>query len=710
MKNLLSRLLHRYENKAEFEALKARFLLIICIASLFIIPCSIAYTAYLNLHSPDMGYSLNYKVIISLIVLFIIIVAVLAVLVSGHFSIAAHALFIAVQVLHWIIIFNDISPVLSRIDTIFGLIAVLSMAPIVFTRRPAGIFIYGGVNITVIVLFMLNLNRQNLVSWGQAQDVIADGTMSVIIVTIVTYNVFFITRRALLSMNRNRLRMERANEELHATNEELESTMEELIATNEEYEAQNEELVVSQHSLQASEMELRAIFNATHDAMMIHDLEGNILEVNDRFLEWFGITRDVAVSINIGDVGPDDFNVEEAGEYWRRAVNGEDVLFEWRARKRDGSRIVAEVGLKTFERRGKVVIIAGIRDITDRIAAQENLKRREEQYRLLFETANDAIFTMHDEVCIACNNRTLTMYDCTREDIIGKSSWDLSPSKQPDGSDSQQAARERMKAALSGTPQVFQWLHCRKNGTPFYAEVSLNRIEIADGVFLQAIVRDIDERVKAEQEMMASLNEKTLLIREIHHRVKNNMQVISSLLNIQLMNTGSNELEVHLRDAIARIHSMAKIHEKIYSAENFSRIDMGAYIMELYRDIVNLFLKDPESIEVIGRLDPVPLGVDQAVPCGLLINEVLTNSIKHGCAEGRRSVIELGISIHEGYVTLIIADDGPGMTATTMPGKKPGTAGMQIINALARQLSAEISVTADNGTRYEVRFPYRSGN
>ncbi len=216
------------------------------------------------------------------------------------------------------------------------------------------------------------------------------------------------------------------------------------------------------------------------------------------------------------------------------------------------------------------------------------------------------------------------------------------------------------------------------------------------------------ELLESQEIISEALEEKTVLIKEIHHRVKNNMQIVSSLLNLQAQSIEDPRIRQPITDAVSRIHSMALIHEKIYRADNFTKINMAAYLSDLTDEIIQLYSQSPDEIQVVSRLEPIHLCVDQAIPCGILINEILTNSIKHGCRYPSNCSIELAMSSFDGRVTLIIADSGPGIEKEILANGSRKTMGMQIIEALAQQLNADLAVDVENGTRFTIQFTERA--
>jgi len=234
------------------------------------------------------------------------------------------------------------------------------------------------------------------------------------------------------------------------------------------------------------------------------DLQGRVTFSNRLGFEWFGYSKkDFEAGMNVVEMLAQEDRLR-AKETIQRVLKGEVLPYrEYTARRKDGRTFSALVTTRAVFKNDQVVgFVGAIMDFSDHRQAEEKLRENEHRYRTLFESAGDAIFLMDREHFVDCNQQTLTMFAVERQGIIGRSPIDFSPPLQPDGRKSSEKAREKIAAAFAGRSQFFEWTHTRADGTPFAAEVRLNRVELGSDYFLQAIVRDISERVKAAESIL----------------------------------------------------------------------------------------------------------------------------------------------------------------------------------------------------------------
>jgi PAS domain S-box-containing protein len=221
----------------------------------------------------------------------------------------------------------------------------------------------------------------------------------------------------------------------------------------------------------------------------------------------------------------------------------------------------------------------------------------------------------------------------------------------------------------------------------------------------RGVDKDITERINAERRIRESLGEKEILLKEIHHRVKNNLQVISGLLYLQEEHVHDPLALEAFRESRTRIASMALVHEELYRATNLASIDLDVYIRELLPRLFGHASKIPR-IAFDCRLNPVSVPIEQAVPLGLVLNELLTNAYKH--AFQHREDALLGISLEESLqrqeVVIVIRDDGPGLPPDFDP-QRTDTLGMQLVVNLVRQLRGELTARTDGGAVFSLHFP-----
>jgi len=214
---------------------------------------------------------------------------------------------------------------------------------------------------------------------------------------------------------------------------------------------------------------------------------------------------------------------------------------------------------------------------------------------------------------------------------------------------------------------------------------------------------DITERRRAEAQIAASLKEKEVLLKEIHHRVKNNLQVISSLLNLQAATVVDGKTLEQLRESQNRIRSMALIHERLYQSGNLARIDFGEYVRSLVGFLARTY--SMSTVRIVVNVQSIDLPVNTAIPCGLIINELVSNALKYAFPGGREGEVNIDLVVKpDGSGVLSVRDDGIGLPAELVP-QKTTTLGLQLVNTLTKQLNGSIELMRGNGTTFSITFP-----
>ncbi len=221
--------------------------------------------------------------------------------------------------------------------------------------------------------------------------------------------------------------------------------------------------------------------------------------------------------------------------------------------------------------------------------------------------------------------------------------------------------------------------------------------------------RELFERQMAEKELLASdqnlrqsLAEKESLLKEIHHRVKNNLQIVSSLLYLQEDYMADPKGVEILRESQNRVKSMALIHEQLYGTVDLAKIDFGRYVQGLTANLFDAYGIDPARIRLNVRADDVALGVDMAVPCGLIINELVSNSLKHAFLPDTSGAIDIVIrSLDADGIEIVVADNGIGFAGLTTDVEKR-TLGLRLIDTLTTQMDGTLAVETENGTRFSI--------
>jgi two-component sensor histidine kinase len=215
---------------------------------------------------------------------------------------------------------------------------------------------------------------------------------------------------------------------------------------------------------------------------------------------------------------------------------------------------------------------------------------------------------------------------------------------------------------------------------------------------------DITERKRAEEQVQASLQEKEVLLKEIHHRVKNNLQVISSLLYLRSKNIEDQEALEMFQDSQNRVRSMALVHERLYQSKDLARIDFAEYVRSLTNYLFRSYGVHSNVIQLKVNMDDASLGVDTAVPCGLMLNELISNSLKHAFPDGREGEVRIELrSDNNSEFTLIVSDDGVGFPQD-LDFRDAQSLGLQLVNNLVAQLKGTIELDGSGGTAFKITF------
>ncbi len=356
-------------------------------------------------------------------------------------------------------------------------------------------------------------------------------------------------------------------------------------------------------------------------------------------------------------------------------------------------------------------------ELEDRVAARtRELRQSEERFEMLFQYAPQAMLIVDSAGFVSQSNRNAqALFGYTEPQFVGLPATALVPEEQrgvPHGL--QQTFTEAGKIGKAAGERQVSAL--RRDQSPFTVEIGLVPLRLNGERAVLAGVTDVSERVAAQAEVTRSLREKETLLQEIHHRVKNNLQIISSLLMLQADKVPSDQGRREIEESVQRVRSMALIHQQLYGTESLERIELGTYASQLLESLRGA-LSPRARVEV--RAAPVEVSVETAVPLGLILNELLTNAFKYGVQstaatlpERRRHTgpdCDVLLEIHaEGdAVRLVVSDAGPGLPAGFDPGRS-NTLGLQLVRTLARQLRGKLTVTSEGGTQFAFVCPLRA--
>lgn len=336
-----------------------------------------------------------------------------------------------------------------------------------------------------------------------------------------------------------------------------------------------------------------------------------------------------------------------------------------------------------------------VKEITERNKVGEALKKSENKYKSLLLAIPDLMFIITEDGTIIDFRGSAQELAITKEKIIGIniSSIGLSDTDL-------KLALEKIKKSLEyDTLENFDY-ELKVASDINYYEARVKRLNNRE---VLCIVRDITNKRKAEDKLNKSLKEKDILLKEIHHRVKNNLQIVSSLLSLQsqhIKEPGSVDV---FKESQNRIISMALIHEKLYQTGDLTQINLSEYANELVNDLFRSYSVNTSQVKFKIESKNILVDINTAIPCGLIINELITNSIKHGFPDDRSGEIKMEIGCHGENCQIKIRDNGVGLPEN-LNINDVKTLGLQLVTNLTRQLDGTIELNRDNGTSFTIKF------
>lgn len=455
-------------------------------------------------------------------------------------------------------------------------------------------------------------------------------------------------------------------------------------------------------SINESDNRFLKAFNSSPVAIALIHINGQIIDVNDEYLTLTGYKKKELYGKTTTEL-----NITTS-ETIKALINE----FKEKGRIND---FKIEINMKSGEKRivlgtNEAITIDGenfylnyLYDITHMEEVRKLLIESEEKYREIFNNTRDIISLVSlskeglPDKFLDMNEVGIEKLGYSKEELLKMNPIEIM------GSDE---TNESLKLAWEKR-QKYQYelegYNITKDGKQFPVEISSHIFKLKGEPVILAVTRDITQRKKSELDLKSSLKQKEALLREVHHRVNNNLQIITSLLNLQSSKLEDGKSRDILMTSQSRIKSMAMIHDKLYKSQDLDSINIKNYLKEYISDIFSLYEVDRNIINYQMDVEDLNLGIDTAIPLGLVINELVINIIKYAFPKGRKGNINIEFNLKDDIYTLIISDDGVGLPDNINPNNTE-TLGLQMANSLISQLEGTMEFSKDNGTKFKIIF------
>ncbi len=482
----------------------------------------------------------------------------------------------------------------------------------------------------------------------------------------------------------------------------------------------------AQEKLARSEKRYRDLVEKMNEGIIQVDT-GEVIEyVNKRFCQIVGFREKELIGNKAPDILlHDDESLVVIARQMELRRKGRSSKYEVRFKKKSGEWIWASMnGAPLTNEKGKIIGSMGIvTDITEQVHDKQALAESEERYRNLNETAFDAIVVANSSGnIISWNKGAEIIFKYGEKEIIGKPLTTIMPSEY-ENDHLKGFNRHLTTGKKKYIGQVIEMEGRRKSGEIFPIEINLSSWETKSGKYFSGIIRDISKRKQIEQRII-ELNEELevrvvkrtgelekandeirALLKEMHHRVKNNLQIVSSLLNMQAATADDEKVARIFQDSQDRIQAMAFIHENLYLKESLSEISIKDYLEPLINDRIRANGDLRDKIKLRIKLPDVSFKIDTMLPIGLLINELVTNTLKHAYPTHKEGIIKLNLKIRKGnQAELNYSDDGVGFSIEKKR-DDPSALGLVLIDSFVMQIDGEMELnSAEGGTHYRIKF------
>ncbi|WP_158303591.1 PAS domain S-box protein [Methanosphaerula palustris] len=464
------------------------------------------------------------------------------------------------------------------------------------------------------------------------------------------------------------------------------------------------ERILAEMICRESELKYRTLIESANEGIFIIQ-DGFVPYGNPKAMEIMGFSADEFAGNHFLElVHPDDR--QETLERYQKRIRGEfdEPIAYSRIIDRNNNVHWLEINAVRILWNGRPATLNFVTDITRRRRAEEALRESEENYRMVVENISDVFYRTDKNgilTMISSSLKTVLGYDSV-EECLGQSIAEklyFEPEKR----------RDFLEVLLkNGSVKDFEVTLKRKDGSPVTVATSSQVYydESGNVLRIEGVFRDITERKRTEAALVESLHEKELLLKEIHHRVKNNLQTISSLLYLQSLSTDNIGQISLLREARSRVISMGLIHQKLYQSADIAHIQFMDYIRGLIDFLEESYGVDPDKIQTFVDVSPsdLTMDLDTGIPCGLIINELVTNALKYAFREYGCGTIRIRMERDEHEYLLTVSDDGVGIPED-LDLSTVKSLGMTIVTDLVSQLDGSLEIIRQPGATFRIRFP-----